>query len=432
MRLININFIERGMRLGEPVFGPNGQMLLAKGVELTPRYLERLRSIGVPAVYIQDADTADVVVPCPITPEARARVLNNLTRAFDQVARSADVIREASSALLRQEITSERFASAITSTGMGDALGGAGQDVELMINQLSRQEVLTGLNSIKTHDRYTFMHSLDVTIMGLVLAQKAGWEKLKLRTFGIGCLLHDLGKILIEPELLNKPGALTVDEFEKLKGHTTIGAEIIQAIAPRLGPLVPQVALQHHERQDGSGYPKKLAGNDRMGVNEPGKIHDFAAMCAVADIYDAMTSHRPYRPARPTDEVVDTITRYGEKQLSAEAVKIFLSVVTPYPVCSFVVVRNGKYQGWKGIVVNVPKQDLTRPRVRLLYDASGERTSPVEVNLFAERDVAIDCVREGDAAPVDSLGASPARPAAPKRSFAIPPAVLAALRGPGR
>src|SRR5688572_27648910 len=141
MRLININFIERGMRLGEPVFGPTGQMLLAKGVELTPRYLERLRLIGVPAVYIQDADTSDVVVPCPITPEARARVLNNLTRAFDQVSRSADVIRAASSALLRQEITSERFASAITSTGVGDALGTTGQDVELMINQLSRQEV---------------------------------------------------------------------------------------------------------------------------------------------------------------------------------------------------------------------------------------------------------------------------------------------------
>ena len=106
-------------------------------------------------------------------------------------------------------------------------------------------------------------------------------------------------------------------------------------------------------------------------------------------------------------------------------------MVTPYPVCSFVVVRNGKYQGWKGIVVHVPKQDLTRPRVRLLYDASGQRTSPVEVNLFVERDVAIDCVREGDAAPADSLGASPTRPAAPKRSFAIPPAVLAALRGAG-
>src|SRR5918993_468181 len=137
MRLININFIERGMRLGEPVFGPTGQMLLAKGVELTARYLERLRSIGVPAVYIQDADTSDVTVPCPITPEARARILNNLTRAFDQVTRSSDVIREASAALLRKEITSERFASAITSLVPDDALGAAGQDVELMINQLS-------------------------------------------------------------------------------------------------------------------------------------------------------------------------------------------------------------------------------------------------------------------------------------------------------
>ena len=428
MRLININFIERGMRLGEPVFGPTGQMLLAKGVELTPRYLERLRSIGVPAVYIQDADTSDVMIPTPIPPEARARILNNLTKAFDQVARSADVIREASAALLREEITSERFASAIKSTGAGDALSTTGQDVELMINQLSRHEVLTGLNSIKTHDRYTFMHSLDVTIMGLVLGQKLGWEKLKLKTFGIACLLHDVGKILIEPELLNKPGSLTVEEFEQLKTHTTIGSEIIQAIAPRLGPLVPQVALQHHERQDGSGYPRQLLGNDRMGVNEPGRIHDFSAVCAVADIYDAMTSHRPYRAARPTDEVVNTIGQYAEKQLCPEAVKIFLSVVTPYPVCSFVVVTSGRYVGWKGIVVNVAKVALHRPVVRLLYNPSGERSNPVELNLFVEKDAQIECVREGGPAPVDSLGAAPVRPAAPKRSYEIPPVVLAALR----
>jgi HD-GYP domain-containing protein (c-di-GMP phosphodiesterase class II) len=429
MRLVNVNLIERGMRLGEPVFAPSGQMLLAKGVELTERYVERLRSIGVPAVYIHDPDTADVEVPYPIPPESRARLLNNLTRAFDQVARSAEILRQTSAALVREEISSERFAGTLTSTGAAEALAVTVNDVETMINQLSRQEVLTGLNSIKSHDQYTFMHSLDVTIMGLVLAQKAGWEKVKLKTFGVGCLLHDVGKILIEPELLNKPGALTPDEFEKLKAHTTIGYEIVRAIAPRLGPLVPQVALQHHERQDGSGYPNRITGNERLGINESGKIHDFAAVCAVADIYDAMTSHRPYRPARPTDEVVSTLTHYAGKHLNADAIRIFNSVVTPYPICCSIEVENGKYARWRGIVIKVRRQDLARPLVRLLYDNAGQRAKPVEIDLAVERDVHIACVRESDQPHTESLGAAPVRPPAPKRSYAIPEAVLNVLRG---
>jgi HD-GYP domain-containing protein (c-di-GMP phosphodiesterase class II) len=429
MRLVNVDSIERGMRLGDPVFAPTGQMLLAKGVELTSTYVERLRSLGVPAVYIQDPDTADVQIPYPIPPEARAKLLGNLTRAFEQVSRSADVIRQMSAALLRQEITAERFASAVAGTAAGAALAEVGHDVETMIHQLSRHDVLTGLNSIKTHDRYTFTHSLDVTIMGLVLAQKAGWEKLRLKTFGIGCLLHDVGKILIEPELLNKAGPLTPQEFETLKAHTTTGFEIIRAIAPRMGPLVPQVALQHHERHDGSGYPNGVLGNERLGINEPGKIHDFAAVCAVADIYDAMTSHRPYRPARPTDQVVGTILKYSGVQLSAEAVKIFSAVVTPYPICSLVEVKNGKHAGWRGIVVRVPRLHLARPTVRLLYNPQGERTSPVEINLAVEHDVAIQCATDGEPPTAESLGAAKLQPAPPPRkNYVVPPAVLAALR----
>jgi len=263
----------------------------------------------------------------------------------------------------------------------------------------------------------------------LVLARRAQWERSRIRAFGIGCLIHDIGKVLIEPALLNRAGALTPEQFERLKGHTALGYEMIRAIAPRLGSLAPQVAYQHHERQDGSGYPRELKGNSRLGENEPGTIHDFGALAAVADVYDAMTSHRPYRPALPVDEVVQTIKSYAGQHLNAEAVRIFLSGVAPYPICSPVVLENGPRAGCSGVVVEVPRDELARPVVRLLCNERGERIEPFEIALAVERDINVRWARGSAAAPpAHSLGSAPVTPAKPKANYAIPAAVLQVLK----
>jgi HD-GYP domain-containing protein (c-di-GMP phosphodiesterase class II) len=102
------------------------------------------------------------------------------------------------------------------------------------------KDVLLGLNSIKTHDSYTFQHSLDVSIMGLLLAKKLGWDKERLRAFGIGCILHDMGKIFVDKQILTKPGRLSEDEFALMKAHPTLGYELVRTIAPSLNTLVAQ------------------------------------------------------------------------------------------------------------------------------------------------------------------------------------------------
>jgi HD-GYP domain-containing protein (c-di-GMP phosphodiesterase class II) len=427
MRIVNLEHLTVGMKLAQPLFGRRGRLLLAKGLALTPRYMELLHKMGVPAIYIMDDDTSDIASPDPVAPELRARTLSNLSQAFEQVAQAGERLRQVPPELLREHLAEDKFTKTLIADGAGEALCALGNDIDRLVNGLQGQDVLTGLNSIKSHDQYTFMHSLDVTIMGLVLANSAGWEGTKLKTFGTGCLLHDLGKILIAPELLNKVGPLTPDEFDRLKTHPAMGYEIIRAIAPRLGALVPTVAHQHHERQDGSGYPRGIKGNERLGTCEPGKIHDYGAVCAVADIYDAMISHRPYRRARPTDEVVNTIAKYSGTHLNAEAVAIFLATVTPYPVYSAVKVKNGSYAGYEGIVSHVPKHDFHRPHVRLLYDAAGTRVDPVEIKLEVDRDIEIESVRD-EKSPLDSLGSPKPRTETKTRGYSVPKAVLAALQ----
>jgi HD-GYP domain-containing protein (c-di-GMP phosphodiesterase class II) len=429
MNLVNIDDIVPGMRLGEPIRGARGQVLLTRGATLTPAYVNTLRTLGVPAILVDDPDTADVDVPYPISSETRARVLKDLTRAFDELSDATADIRKSSSdrLTLKPDTDLRPLVRAANTSATADCLYTVAKDVDLLLDELGNLETLIVPNSIKTPDLYVFQHSIDVTVMALVLAKRARWDRPRARAFGVGCLLHDLGKVLVEPALLQRAGPLTPEQFEQLKAHTVIGYEMIRAITPRLGSLAPQVAYQHHEREDGSGYPRGLRGNDRLGQSGSGTIHDFGALAAVADVYDAMVSHRPYRRALPPDQVVETITAYAGCHLNAEAVRIFLSAVTPFPICSPVTLSNGSHAGYRGVVVKVPARNLSRPVVRVLYDNQGERIAPFEVALEAEGDLQVSSVRDpGPAA--HSVGSAPVRAREAKVSYAIPEAVLRVLK----
>lgn len=431
MNLVNIDDIVPGMRLGEPIRGARGQVLLTRGATMTPAYVNTLRTLGVPAILVEDPDTADVEIPYPISFETRARVLKNLTRVFDELSDATAEVRKSSSDLLCLKPDSDLrpLVRAATNSATADCLYAVAKDVDVLLDELGNLETLVVANSIKTPDLYVFQHSIDVTVMALVLAKRARWDRARARAFGVGCLLHDLGKVVVEPALLQRAGPVTPEQFEQLKAHTVVGYEMIRAIAPRLGSLSPQVAYQHHEREDGSGYPRGLRGNDRLGQNgAAGTIHDFGAVAAVADVYDAMISHRPYRRALSPDQVVETIMAYGGHHLNAEAVRIFLSVVTPYPICSQVTLGNGKHAGYRGVVVKVPPRALTRPVVRVLYDDKGERIDAFEVALEAEGDLAVQCVRDPATPSAQSVGSAPTTPKAVKVTYSIPQAVLQVLK----
>jgi HD-GYP domain-containing protein (c-di-GMP phosphodiesterase class II) len=424
MRLVHIDNLTRGMEVGEPVYGAAGQLLLAPGVKLSDRYIGLLHQLDVPAIYIFDPDTTGITVPRATKPKTYHTAAHALTDAFERLGPVAKQFQKQPD-FDEAHASSDRFEKTVRSvfgTGGFDSLV---KSVESVINDLLDQRVLVGLNSIKTHDAYTFQHSIDVTIMGVVLARKAGWEGTKVRLFGLGCMLHDLGKVLIPQELLHKPGRLTEEEFEQMKQHAKLGYLLIRSIAPSLSGLVSQVAHQHHERQDGSGYPRGLKGNNKLGANEPGMIHDFGALCAVADVYDAMASKRPYRNAWAPDQVVQAVIGLAGEQLNRDAVEIFRTVVSPYPVCSEVTILTGRYAGHRGVVASVDPANLSRPLVRVLFDEKGERIEPFEIDLRTQHDVVIRSSVCGDELPVESMGGrrKTPRPAAP-----LPDEVVNALR----
>ncbi|HZO24437.1 MAG TPA: HD domain-containing phosphohydrolase, partial [Chloroflexota bacterium] len=160
---------------------------------------------------------------------------------------------------------------------------------------------------VGTHNDYMFQHSVDVAVLGILLGRRAGLPREQLHELALGCLLHDLAKMYIDQAILDKPDKLTPEEFDEIKKYPQMGFELIRRM-PVFSILPAHVAYQHHERQDGGGYPRGLIGNNVLGRSlsermNPRRMLLIAEIAAVADVYSALTSDRPYRPAMPLDRV---------------------------------------------------------------------------------------------------------------------------------
>ncbi|GAB6181424.1 hypothetical protein JCM14036_27430 [Desulfotomaculum defluvii] len=208
------------------------------------------------------------------------------------------------------------------------------------------------------HDPYTYVHSINVALLSVLVGLEMGYNRQGLADLATGALLHDLGKLLIPKDILNKPGSLTPREFTIIKNHPLIGMNIIM-------PLVDSrefvtTVRQHHERWDGKGYPDGIKGDE---------IHPNAQIIAVADVFDALTTDRPYRPGFPPYHAVEIIMKGEGQEFSPRVVQAFLKTVVLYPENTRVTLNTGEV----GMVVGVPTRSPTRPRIKVIY-------SPYEQN----------------------------------------------------
>jgi HD-GYP domain-containing protein (c-di-GMP phosphodiesterase class II) len=419
MKVVRVSDLSVGQTLGQAIRNRRGQVLLSAGVGLSGSYINRLRAMGVTSVYVDDADTRDITPPETIPEQRRQQLEAGMSNAFDAVARLAADNRRSAGRTEGESFGATNHASKALVAETAQTIAALARQGEQLVDMLDRQEVILGLNSLKSHDNYTFQHSIDVTIMAILLARRVGWDAERVRAFGIGCLLHDIGKVFIDTAILNKPGRLTDAEAEVVRAHPLLGYNLLKTTAPALGLLVPQVALQHHERQDGLGYPRQLRGLNRLGAgrsaatvaelrwlpgnSKPGRlIHDFGSLSAVADVYDALSSDRPYRAGYHPSRTLEEIARMSGTHLNTEAVQVLQRVIPPFPVCSEVRVLNGRYAGHTGVIASVPERDMAHPVVRILNDASGERVDAVEVDLAVDRDVRLAPL--GDPVPTESRG----------------------------
>ncbi len=254
---------------------------------------------------------------------------------------------------------------------MGKAVdtGGAKRLVEEISDSVARNpSALISLARLKTVDDYTYMHSVAVCAMMVGLAKQLGLDEEQTRAAGLAGLMHDLGKALMPMEVLNKPGKLTDAEFAIIKTHPEEGHRLLLT-GQDVDTVVLDVCLHHHEKTDGSGYPKGLKADE---------ISLFAKMGAVCDVYDAITSNRPYKAGWDPAESLRKMAEWANGHFDNKVFQAFVKSLGIYPIGSLVKLSSGRL----GVVVSQSGKSLTMPLVKVFYSTkSNLRVVPEVIDL---------------------------------------------------
>lgn len=251
---------------------------------------------------------------------------------------------------------------------MGNAVDtdGAKQLVEEISDSVTRNpSALISLARLKTVDDYTYMHSVAVCAMMVALARQLGLDEARTRSAGMAGLLHDLGKAVMPQEVLNKPGKLSEAEFTVMKSHPEAGYRMLLK-SESIDAIALDVCLHHHEKMDGSGYPKGLKGDD---------ISLLAKMGAVCDVYDAITSNRPYKAGWDPAESLRKMAEWSKGHFDPLVFQAFVKSMGIYPVGSLVLLSSGRI----GVVTEQAQTSLIMPRVKVFFSTKSGMRIPPEV-----------------------------------------------------
>ena len=352
-RFISTRLLKKNMKIDQSVLDTTGRTLIEKGTFLDDFHIEYLQEKSIGGIYIlegePDPDELELQIP------AYTKELIEKSRVEDRskVTLSESVRKRVSEGIqyLYNNVDSGDFSE--TTSVITD---------ELMKAIADNDAIAVDVSMLKVSDEYTFKHSVDVATISMVIGKKYGLKDRDLHDLGIAGLLHDVGKSKIPNEVLNKPSKLTDEEFALMKRHSLYGFEILRD-RHEFSERILHGVLQHHEKINGRGYP--------MGSSAD-KIHTFAKIIAVADVYDALVTERPYKKAFPKGEAVEMIMAMtGE--LDIDAMKCFLESVILYSVDNIVTLSNGE----KAKVVENNPISCLRPKVVGLtsgkvYDLAGD------------------------------------------------------------
>lgn len=267
---------------------------------------------------------------------------------------------------------------------MGAALDidSASELVERVIDSVMRNTyALISLSKLRAFDEYTYNHSINVGVLSVGFARFIGLPREVIQPLGLAGLLHDMGKARIPDSILNKPGRLTEEEFAMIRRHSQLGVDLLRQ-TPELSTEILRGVGEHHEKYNGSGYPRGLKGDE---------ISLFASLISLADVYDALTSERVYKRGIQPNKAMGTIFSMRGQDFFPRHVERFVSFLGIYPMGSLVLLSSGEY----ALVSSPNPGDPMRPNVKVIMDRKARTCLPRDVDLSQESDAGPGPLGEG-------------------------------------
>lgn len=317
--------------------------------------LDILQQCGIEEVWVDTEKGLDVERRPPVAakdestaPEAAARnkKVERRVALHDEIQRAKKIHIQArrTAAVLFQEAR------------MGNVL--KLDETAMMVDEITQSVernpgALLNLARLKSKDDYTYLHSVAVCALMIALGRQMGIEGSMLRSLGMAGLLHDIGKMMIPEEVLNKPGRLTDEEFEVVKTHPVLGWKVLKE-SRDVDATVLDVCLHHHERVDGMGYPDRLSGT---------ALTLIARMAAVCDVYDALTSDSNHRRGMPPADAIRKMAEWQGGHLDQTVFHAFVKTVGIYPTGTLVRLKSGRL----GVVADQAPKSLLTPIVKVFF-----------------------------------------------------------------
>lgn len=343
MQLVSISSVRPNMVLANNIFDDRGCILLVRGTKLTEQYIRRLEEYGITSVYIDNDNAHAVEIEDLVSEEIRVQTVRLVRDTFTKIQTGNTVENDK----IRKTVS------------------------EVVKEILKNKEVLIHLAEIRSVKDHTFNHSVSVCALSIKCGLSIGYNHERLKELGTGALLHDIGKSLLPRNIVTETAQFSQEELIVMRQHPELGYKIIKK-SPGIGQVPADIALQHHERIDGAGYPQGLRGKN---------IIQQARIVAIADVYDALSTDRPYRDRLEPYHVVEIIESGRGSQFDDEIAAEFIRNIALFPKGSVVTLNTGA----KGVVIDIKRSFPTRPTVRLLYDENGKQLeNVVEVDLTKE------------------------------------------------
>jgi putative nucleotidyltransferase with HDIG domain len=321
---VNLSLCRPGMHMAETIYNEHGAIIIGQNTILDEHLIHKLRRLNIASVKVFDDENNMFKI--------------DSTEVFtSEYKENLEVVKD-----ILHDISTGKNIDAEKVNHVSDS-------VFQKINE--NRDIVGCINQIRDIGQYTYTHSVNVSLISMLIGKWMKFDEDKIKKLVLAGLLHDIGKGRISQDILNKPGSLTEDEFEEIKMHSVYGFRVAETEL-NLPKDVCAGILMHHEREDGSGYPMGIKGD---------QIHPFAKVIAIADVYDAMTSNRVYKKKESPFEVLELMEERSLGYLDAIALNAFLTNIAAYYIGDTVLLSSGAL----GEIVYINPRHISKPLVRV-------------------------------------------------------------------